>query len=91
MSKSKRWNKRSWLNSDKSMTGFIYWEVEKEAGEEQFLFSWGSVRIGDCSRIVNLEFPLGKPSENRRSLKKLDNMIDQLNQFRDVIVKEFDT
>jgi len=44
--------------------------------------------IADCRRRVQLEFFLGTKQARRRSLRKIDLLINVLTKFRDALAKE---
>ena len=53
---------------------------------------WGTnmLTIADCYRRVQLEFCLGTKRERRRSLTKIDLLINVLTRFRDALKREAD-
>ena len=82
------YRKRSFLNpTSTGHTSYILAEVESSQNGE---YPWGSnmLTIADCKRIIRLEFFLGRKQERRRSLKKLNLLIDVLTRFREVLIKE---
>lgn len=70
---------RKWLNSDKDKTAFIACNIEDGP------YAWGEVKIADCGKLISLEFPTEDSSDKRKSLKKLDLMISELEKFREVL------
>jgi hypothetical protein len=46
--------------------------------------------IADCRRRIQLEFFLGTKQARRRSLRKINLLIDVLTRFRDALIKERD-
>ena len=82
------YRKRSFLNSTAtSHTSYIDAVVESSGNGE---YRWGSniLTIADSKRIIRLEFFLGRKQERRRSLKKINLLIDVLTRFRDALTKE---
>jgi hypothetical protein len=64
-------------------------EVESsDKGKERF----GNylLTIADCRRSIRLEFFLGTEENRRRSLKKINLLIDTLIRFRDALKRESD-
>jgi hypothetical protein len=53
---------------------------------------WGTnmLTIADCHRRVQLEFFLGTQDHRRRSLAKIDLLINVLTRFRDALKREAD-
>jgi hypothetical protein len=53
-------------------------------------YRWGHnmLTIADCRRRVQIEFFLGTKRERRRSLAKINLLINILTRFRDVLTKE---
>src|SRR5918996_5112096 len=70
-------------------TSFILAEVESSRGGE---YKWGHymLTIADCRRRIQLEFFLGTKQARRRSLRKINLLIDVLTRFRDALIKERD-
>lgn len=82
------YRKRSFLNPTSSgHTSYILAEVESSQSGE---YRWGTnmLTIADCKRIIRLEFFLGRTQERRRSLKKINLLIEILTRFRDALIKE---
>src|ERR1044072_6621669 len=80
--------KRAFLNpTSTGHTSYILAEVESSQNAE---YPGGSNTLAsaDCKRIIRLEFFLGRKQERRRSLKKLNLLIDVLTRFRDALIKE---
>src|SRR5215211_6077170 len=80
--------KRMFLASVSSgTTSFILAEVESSRGGE---YKWGHymLTIADCRRRIQLEFFLGTVRARRESLKKIDLLIRQLEQFRTALRTE---
>jgi len=44
--------------------------------------------LADCKRVIRIEFFLGMKRERRRSLAKLNLLIDTLTRFRYALTKE---
>lgn len=80
--------KRVFLNPiSTGHTSYIFTEVESSRGGE---YKWGHymLTIADCRRRVQLEFFLGTKQARRRSLRKIDLLINVLTKFRDALAKE---
>jgi hypothetical protein len=46
------------------------------------------ITIGDCKRVIKLEFFLGTKQARRIALRKINLLIDVLTRFRDALVTE---
>jgi hypothetical protein len=68
-------------------TSYILTEVESSRGGE---YKWGHcmLTMADCRRRIQLEFFLGTVRARRESLRKIDLLIDQLEQFRTALRTE---
>ena len=81
-------SKRAFLNpASTHLTSYIHAHIQTgDDGPDK----WGDNRviIGDCNRIVQLEFFLGTKRERRISLAKIDLLIKILTQFRAALAKE---
>ena len=81
-------SKRAFLNpSSTHQTSYIQAHVQTgREGPDK----WGEnmVMIGDCRRVIQLEFFLGTKRYRRISLAKIDLLIDVLTQFRAALAKE---
>ena len=80
--------KRSFLNPiSTGHTSYILAEVESS---DNGAYQWGNylLTIADCKRIIRLEFALGHKRERRRSLAKINLLINVLTSFRDALVRE---
>jgi hypothetical protein len=68
-------------------TSYILTEVESSRGGE---YKWGHcmLTLADCRRRIQLEFFLGTLRARRESLKKIDLLIEQLEQFRTALQSE---
>lgn len=53
-------------------------------------YRWGDnlIIIGDCKRMIKLEFFLGTKRARRISLAKIDLLLKILTRFRDALAKE---
>ena len=70
-------------------TSYILTEVESSRGGE---YKWGHcmLTMADCRRRIQLEFFLGTLRARRESLRKIDLLIKQLEQFRTALRTETD-
>src|SRR6185503_15318559 len=68
-------------------TSYIRTEVESSQGGE---YKWGDcmLTMADCRRRIQLEFFLGTLRARRESLRKIDLLIKQLEQFRTALRTE---
>ena len=68
-------------------TSYILTEVESSRGGE---YKWGHcmLTMADCRRRIQLEFFLGTLRARRESLRKIDLLMNQLEQFRAVVRTE---
>lgn len=80
----KIYSNRRWLNSDKTQTAFIAADIS--AGG--FGVS-GDIKIADCSKIINLDLWCENKKEARSRLRKLDILIGELFNVREVIHDHF--
>src|SRR5215813_14994958 len=80
--------KRSFLSPvSTGYTSHIFAEVES-SNEGEYRWGHNMLTIADCRRRVQIEFFLGTKRERRRSLAKINLLINILTRFRDVLVKE---
>jgi len=68
-------------------TSYILAEAESSRGGE---YKWGHymLTLADCRRRIQLEFFLGTIRARRESLRKIDLLIKQLEQFRTALRAE---
>ena len=68
-------------------TSYIFAEAESSRGGE---YKWGHymLTMADCRRRIQLEFFLGTIRARRESLRKIDLLIKQLEQFRTALRTE---
>jgi len=68
-------------------TSYILTEVESSRGGE---YKWGHcmLTMADCRRRIQLEFFLGTLRARRESLRKIDLLMNHLEQFRTVLRTE---
>ncbi|HKU74443.1 MAG TPA: hypothetical protein VJR02_11025 [Pyrinomonadaceae bacterium] len=80
--------KRSFLNP--ISTGHTSYILAEAESSDNGTYRWGNylVTIADCKRIIRLEFFLGNARSRRRSLAKINLLIDVLTSFRDALVRE---
>ena len=91
------YRKRGFLASiSTGHTSYILTEVESSRGGE---YKWGHcmLTMADCRRRIQLEFFLGTLRARRESLRKIDLLIKQLEQFRTALrteaglIKQYET
>jgi hypothetical protein len=78
----KKIEKRRWLNP--KGTAFINYEIEPHHNGSG---CWATMKIGDCSRSVNLEFGFDSKKEFDERVKKVDDMIKDLQDLRSGLIK----
>ncbi len=81
-------SKRAFLNpASTHLTSYIHAHIQTGPDGPD---KWGDNRVivGDCNRVVQLEFFLGTKRERRMSLAKIDLLIKVLTQFRTALAKE---
>jgi hypothetical protein len=68
-------------------TSYLLTEVESSRGGE---YKWGHcmLTLADCRRRIQLEFFLGTLRARRESLRKIDLLINHLEQFRTALRTE---
>lgn len=79
-----KWAKRTWLNDRKDLTAFIVANTELFQ-EERYVT--GDIKIGDCSRLITLDFNSTTPKERAEVLKKLFLLQRVLQEFRQKLVQ----
>ncbi len=80
--------KRMFLNPiSTTHTSYIDAVVESSQNGEYQIGS-NLLTLADCHRVVRIEFFLGNKRERRRSLAKINLLIDTLTRFRDALTKE---
>jgi len=79
-----RWGKRIWLNDRRDLTAFVVANVEYFQDER---YVTGDLKIGDCNRMISLDFNSTTPKEREAAIVKLDRLRDILDQFRTKIVQ----
>src|ERR1041384_7171586 len=68
-------------------TSYILSEAESSRGGE---YKWGHymLTLADCRRRIQLEFFIGTLRARRESLRKIDLLIERLEQFRTSLQRE---
>lgn len=61
-------NHRQWLNSDKTQTAYITWDVNDTTSNGE---TWASFTIKDCFKEATLDFSAGGPVDIKSVKKKL--------------------
>jgi len=80
--------RRSFLNPvSTTHTSYIDAVIESSQNGEYQIGS-NVLTLADCHRVVRIEFFLGNKRERRRSLAKVNLLIDILTRFRDALIKE---
>ena len=79
-----KWGKRAWLNDRKELAAFIVAHVEYFQDDR---YVTGDIKIGDCSRMITLDFNSTTPKEREAALKKLYLLQLVLQQFRAKLVQ----
>lgn len=82
--------KRAFLNPVSTLyTSYILAHVEDSQGGSE-KNGGNLIIIADCDHKVKLEFFLGSKQARRRSLAKINLLIDIFTRFREALVKESD-
>ena len=80
--------RRSFLNPI-STTHTSYIDAVVESSENgEYKIGSNILTLADCQRVVRIEFFLANKRERRRSLAKVNLLIDVLTRFRDALIKE---
>ena len=80
--------RRSFLNPI-STTHTSYIDAVVESSENgEYKIGSNILTLADCHRVVRIEFFLANKRERRRSLAKVNLLIDTLTRFRDALIKE---
>jgi len=80
--------RRSFLNPI-STTHTSYIDALIESSQDgEYKIGSNILTLADCYRVVRIEFFLGNKRERRRSLKKINLLIDILTAFRDALLRE---
>ena len=80
--------RRSFLNPI-STTHTSYIDAVVESSENgEYKIGSNMLTLADCHRVVRIEFFLGNKRNRRRSLAKINLLIDILTRFRDALIKE---
>jgi len=88
MNMAKHFHKRTFLNPvSTGLTSFIDALVEHSFNGSDSLINC-LITIADCRRVIRLEFFLANKEHRRRSLAKINLLIETLTGFRDALVKE---
>ena len=86
------YQKRAFLNDDKSMSGFIIAYLEEflyhETETRDRISAYPSLDIGDCSNKVSLDFSFYNTADLKRALKKLRLFRDVVDGFADAFENE---
>jgi len=80
--------KRTFLNSASTDHDSYVHAVVESSGEGGYPWGTNMLTIADCRRIIQLEFFLGSKKAPRRSLAKINLLINTLTRFRDALAKE---
>ena len=82
------YQKRTFLNPPStSSTSYVLAEVET-TDEGENCWTTNLLIVADCRRRIQLEFSVGNRQERRRSLAKINLLIEVLTRFRDALTKE---
>jgi hypothetical protein len=74
----KSFYRREWLNEPTRGTAFIEAEVEET---DSWSHGYGTVTIKDCTRQIELSFPLDGPERRQNSLAKIKLLMEVLGGF----------
>ena len=81
MSKKYKVRKKTWI--DPNTSGFIFTELYHD--EDQYYES--TLKMADCSRIVQFDTYISSKKDRRATLKKLNIMINNITELRDAILE----
>lgn len=93
--RSKIYNTRSFLNTDKTLSAYMITSLEYYK-DNSYNNIMGNVKISDCNRIIELDFSaFGSTHEKlikdaNISLKKLNKIIDIVEKYRDKYIETLD-
>jgi len=80
--------RRSFLNPI-STTHTSYIDAVVESSENgEYKIGSNILTLADCHRVIRIEFFLGNKRNRRRSLAKINLLIDILTRFRDALIRE---
>ena len=83
-----RYRKRAFLApASADATSFVWAEVESSDNGDYKLGNYVLI-VADCSRRIQLEFPLSTSRVRRESLAKVDLLFEVLSAFRDALHAE---
>lgn len=84
------YRKRKWINPDKTSNAFVNAVVERYSSlrYEGTPHIGGDVCIADCNRVISLDLWASNKRTKNNTIKKLDNLIEVLQEVRDVIESE---
>jgi hypothetical protein len=91
-----RVRRRFWLNRDPDWHGFMVIEVrdntprlDKAARKKERCWHYGpSFTLADCGKKIELDFSLDKAVDRKRSIRKINLIVDALNEFREALLAE---
>lgn len=87
---AKHFHRRTFLNPiSTGQTSFIDAVVEHSFNGSDSLINC-LITIADCRRVIQLEFLQANKQHRRRSLAKINLLIDTLTRFRDAMKREAD-
>jgi len=79
-----KWAKRIWLNEGKDLTAFVVVNTELFQDER---YVTGDIKIGDCNRMIGLDFNSTTPKEREAALTKLYLLQNIIQEFRQRLEK----
>jgi len=82
--------KRAFLNPASTDHDSYVHAVVESSGEGGYPWGTNMLTIADCRHIIQLEFFLGSKRARKRSLAKINLLIDTLTRFRDALKRESD-
>jgi len=82
------YRKKKWLNS--TSTAYIYADITTDtytnSKHKVTKYHYGTLKMGDCYRIVSFDIELETVNERKATIKKLDIIIDEVLALRNKIV-----
>lgn len=86
------YTKKVFLNDSAYESGYIISSVHTPKKIKEFDDKWtefaASLKIADCHEDVTLDFSYKKPKQFKKRLKKIDLLIQELQNFKEEMIKQ---
>ncbi len=79
--------RRTFLNEDDLVHASYVLATVEDSYKGECLSS-GKLHIADCTRVIKLEFYLGRPEARTASIAKINLLLEVLGAFRDALINE---